>query len=554
MRSRTNQLFIVLLFLLPVCLSAQGSLLLVGGGSEDYNGWSDAPYGWFVAQADSGKIINIDVDEASDWYSGYFGVLGADESGHKLRIPDRNIANDSTVYNELVSARGIFIEGGDQWDYVQTWKGTLVEDAINQVFLNGGAIGGTSAGLAILGEIVFDAKYGTAYPDYAAYNPYYNRLHFEDDFLEMLPGVLTDTHFQERGRIGRMVPMLARRIVDFQEPDITGIGVDAQTAFCIDENHVGTAYGNTVTILYKDADSEIDLTENEPLSFTNIHFDQLLTGAVYNLQTHQLIEPGDYLSEVNVSSEPEEYTAMTLSGSDTAIAGFGEFQVDNIYGNPEAWRQGDLTLSGGSAIIPGTVIMPKIWNLDPDVSDDYFSNRIVGAQFALAMHPGLTAIYLDDHSHLTISSAGVATTDTLAYILDTRDLSYVGVNENNNPGLIGTRLHYLGPGDQYDLKDGSAVGILDPDFHKPKKFGLLQNYPNPFNNSTQFQYQLPEDGLVRLNIYDINGRFIDCLLDQNLSAGNYTANWNSASVSSGIYFAVLQTPSRVHTQKCILLK
>jgi len=329
MRGRANQFFIVLLLFLPVCISAQGSLLLVGGGSEDYQGWSDEPYGWFVAQADSGKIINIDVDEASDWYSGYFGVLGADESSHKLRIPDRSSANDSSVYTELISARGIFIEGGDQWDYVQTWKGTLVEDAINQIFQGGGAIGGTSAGLAILGGVAFDAKYGTAYPDYAAYNPYYNRLHFEDDFLELLPGVLTDTHFQERGRIGRLVPMLARRIVDFQEPDITGIGVDAQSAFCIDQNCVGTGYGNTVTILYKDADSEIELTENRPLSLTNIHFDQLLSGAEYDLQTHQLLNPGDYLSEVNITSEPRNYTATTLTGSDTAIAGFGEIQVDN---------------------------------------------------------------------------------------------------------------------------------------------------------------------------------------------------------------------------------
>ena len=46
-------------------LFSQGSVLLVGGGQENYNDWSDLPYGWFVQKADSGKIINIDVSSAS---------------------------------------------------------------------------------------------------------------------------------------------------------------------------------------------------------------------------------------------------------------------------------------------------------------------------------------------------------------------------------------------------------------------------------------------------------------------------------------------------------
>ena len=95
-------------------------------------------------------------------------------------------ANDSSTYYELISARGIFIEGGDQYDYISTWKGTLVEDAIHIVFANGGAIGGTSAGLAVLGEIVFSARYGSAYPEETAYNPYDSYIQFEDDFLQIL--------------------------------------------------------------------------------------------------------------------------------------------------------------------------------------------------------------------------------------------------------------------------------------------------------------------------------------------------------------------------------
>ena len=58
---RTHLLHYLGILLMTTQVIAQGSLLLVGGGGEDYNSWSDQPYGWFVARADSGKIINIDV-------------------------------------------------------------------------------------------------------------------------------------------------------------------------------------------------------------------------------------------------------------------------------------------------------------------------------------------------------------------------------------------------------------------------------------------------------------------------------------------------------------
>ena len=82
------------------------------------------------------------------------------------------------------------------------------------MFNNGGVIGGTSAGLAVIGEVVFDAKYGGADPANVAYNPYHTRVHFEDDFLTILPGILADSHFLTRARMGRIVPMLARRVQD----------------------------------------------------------------------------------------------------------------------------------------------------------------------------------------------------------------------------------------------------------------------------------------------------------------------------------------------------
>ena len=135
--------------------------MLVGGGGENYGSWSDQPYSWFVEKADSGKIINIDVDETSDWYPAYFISLGADLTSHSLQISNVEDANNFLTYQELLSADGIFIEGGDQWDYISNWKNTYVHTAIEYVYNNGGVIGGSSAGMAILGQVAFDAEHGS---------------------------------------------------------------------------------------------------------------------------------------------------------------------------------------------------------------------------------------------------------------------------------------------------------------------------------------------------------------------------------------------------------
>ncbi|MFN3874082.1 MAG: Type 1 glutamine amidotransferase-like domain-containing protein, partial [Ignavibacterium sp.] len=125
-------------------LFAQGFVCAIGGGSENYNDWSDAPYSWIVQKADSGKIIIIDVADATSWLPNYFMSLGADTAYNKT-IATITAANLQSTYDELITAKAIFIRGGDQWDYIRLWKGTKVDSAINFVFQNGGVIAGTSA-------------------------------------------------------------------------------------------------------------------------------------------------------------------------------------------------------------------------------------------------------------------------------------------------------------------------------------------------------------------------------------------------------------------------
>jgi len=94
----------------------------------------------------------------------------------------------------------------------------------------------------------------------------------------------------------------------------------------------------------------------------------------------------------------------------------------------------------------------------------------------------------------------------------------------------------------------------------PTVFSLEQNYPNPFNPSTQINYSIPSEGFVTLKIYDIIGREIRTLVNQNQKIGNYTIMWNGINdngveVASGIYFYHLQVSDKFSkTNKMVFLK
>ncbi len=548
--------WITILFCVHYSLYPQGSLLLVGGGQEDYYDWSDIPYGWFVQKADSSKIINIDVSTASSWYPTYFKWLGAALSSHEFQIPNRTIANDSSTYQELISARGIFIEGGDQWQYVSTWKGTLVEDAIHYVFLQGGVIGGTSAGLAILGEIVFDAKFGTAYPDQVAYNPYHSRVSFTDDFLHILPNVFTDSHFHTRARLGRFVPMLARRIQDYSNHDIIGIGVDENTAFCVDHTLTGIAYGEgTVTILFKNDNSYIKAVPGQPPTFTNIKYFQLNHSAAFNLSSRTLVDPGQYLQGWSAPSTfSPNYVDTLLNGSDASAADLGEIVIGNLTSNIlNAWR-GQLTQSAGTAVIPHSVIIPELWN-----NLDLAENRFIAGMYGVATHPHFVAIYLDDNTQTHISNEGVLTTDKLLYILDSYGASHSGFvqfRNTNYPGLIDAKLHFLGNGDSYSLTNHEAIVSLKKteNSHVTTDFELGQNYPNPFNSTTIINYRISQSGAVSLAIYNSNGELVQRIDHHFQNAGTYSEKWNASDFPSGIYFYRLGFKNSYISRKCVLLR
>ncbi|MCI0449786.1 MAG: YCF48-related protein [Chlorobi bacterium] len=88
----------------------------------------------------------------------------------------------------------------------------------------------------------------------------------------------------------------------------------------------------------------------------------------------------------------------------------------------------------------------------------------------------------------------------------------------------------------------------------PYDYKLFQNYPNPFNPETHFEFQISDFGLARLVIYDITGREIVTLVNEQLRPGTYKVRWNGANYPSGVYFYKLETGGYTESRKMILIK
>jgi hypothetical protein len=88
----------------------------------------------------------------------------------------------------------------------------------------------------------------------------------------------------------------------------------------------------------------------------------------------------------------------------------------------------------------------------------------------------------------------------------------------------------------------------------PENYSLSQNYPNPFNPVTNIKFQIRKSSFININIFDISGRKIENLVNQNLKPGSYEISWNAASFPSGIYFYKIITPEFTKTLKMTFLK
>jgi hypothetical protein len=100
----------------------------------------------------------------------------------------------------------------------------------------------------------------------------------------------------------------------------------------------------------------------------------------------------------------------------------------------------------------------------------------------------------------------------------------------------------------------TTTGIGTSNNEVPKVYSLSQNYPNPFNPTTVINYSIPFAGQVKLVVYDINGKEVATLVNNQKQAGSYSANFDATNLSSGVYFYKITAGNFVDTKKMALVK
>jgi cyanophycinase-like exopeptidase len=270
-----------------VVTETRGLLVMQGGGTD-----VDINYQRMGEFAGGGDFLVLRASGDDD-YNEYIYKLCNCDSVETIVVDSRDAAYERFVARKIRRAEALFIAGGDQSNYVRFWKGTAVEDAIHFVAAKPAPIGGTSAGMAVMGQFSYSAMSPESLTAAVALsNPFHVDLTLERDFLNLagLENVITDQHLIERDRIGRTVAILARLLHDDWTSTGQAIAADRETSVHLDPatgiaEIFSTATHSTPYVYFMRSLSEATVCEPEkPLSIQDVSVYRVAPGGTFDLK------------------------------------------------------------------------------------------------------------------------------------------------------------------------------------------------------------------------------------------------------------------------------
>jgi len=256
---------------------------LMGGGEQD------PALRFLCERANGGDFLILRANTEDDYAQKVNEEMRAMcplNSAATIVFSEREDSDDPKLIERIVHAHAIFIAGGDQSNYVRFWQDTPVENAINHHIASGKPIGGSSAGLAVLGEFCFSSMIDTIHSPDALADPYGNKVTISRDFLHipLLAGIITDTHFAKRDRMGRLVVFLARILQDGWAKHVRAIAVDEGAAVLLEPDGEAKVSGSGPAYFLEAKNSPEVCQRKTPLSFGGITVHRAPSGASFNVK------------------------------------------------------------------------------------------------------------------------------------------------------------------------------------------------------------------------------------------------------------------------------
>ncbi len=265
----------------------KGGFALMGGGSKQHEAFK-----YLCERANGGDFLVLSANDEDDYLKKENAAnyaLCPLNSAATLSFSSREDSDDPKVLEIIAHAESIFIAGGDQSDYVRFWQDTPVQDALNRHIAAGKPIGGSSAGLAILGEFSFSSMIDTIHSPEALADPYGNKVTLTREFLQipLLANTITDTHFVKRNRLGRLLVFMARILHDGWTKRVRAIAVEENAAVLLELDGTARVVGEGAVYFLESNTPPLACAHKQPLSFAGISVQRVAPGQSFQLNTWQ---------------------------------------------------------------------------------------------------------------------------------------------------------------------------------------------------------------------------------------------------------------------------
>ena len=280
--TRTRAALIVCLLILPLCALAgpKGHLFIVGGGD-----WPDGMMDRFVDLAGrfgTGRIVilpmaSIVPEESAAEETDGFRKLGAKDIVTVMLTREQALEPGSAAL--LDGAGGVFFSGGDQSRLTAVLLDTPVHKKLLELYEQGAVIGGTSAGAAVMSEIMITGdevrkpEEGHEFETLQASNVIVTRG------FGFVRKAIIDQHFVTRKRHNRLISLLA------EHPGLLGVAIDESTAVLVRPDETFEVVGIKQVVVYDPAGAKFHILPNSNIAFTGLVMHALTDGQTYNLKT-----------------------------------------------------------------------------------------------------------------------------------------------------------------------------------------------------------------------------------------------------------------------------
>jgi len=277
----------------------QPGFALMGGGSKQ-----DEAFQFLCQRANGGDFLilraNSDAATAKQLDAKIRRMCPLN-SVSTIVFNDREDSDNPRIIQIIDEAESIFIAGGDQSNYLRFWQDTPVQDALNRHIAAAKPIGGSSAGLAILGEFSFASIIDTIHSPEALADPYGNKVTISREFLRIpiLQGIITDTHFVKRDRMGRLLVFMARILEDGWAQKVRAIAVEEDASVLVEPDGSAKVAGAGPAYFLEAKSPPTICKHKTPLTISGITVHRAPKGTQFNIQSWSSTTGEDYTLEVN---------------------------------------------------------------------------------------------------------------------------------------------------------------------------------------------------------------------------------------------------------------